>query len=159
MNTLNKLKNYLLFLNNKNFVSLEKKVLSLLTNFPKLPSTAIDFIVNFGPYLILIGGILSILSIFSLFSFSSILFSSFSPFIFPLSRFFYISIIGSIISGILLILAFNDLQNLKIFGWRLVFWATNISIITAVFSLNFIGGIIGALICWYFLSQIYSKYH
>ncbi|MCL5970300.1 MAG: hypothetical protein M1450_02240 [Patescibacteria group bacterium] len=156
---MNKLKNYLQFLNSQNFVTIEKKIISFSVKLPKLPPAAVDFLVSFGPYLILLGGILNILSILSFFSLGNIIFYSFSPFIYPLSHFFYIAIAGTVLSGIILITAFEDLKNLRLMGWRMVFWATNLSVVTAIFSINFIGAIIGALVYWYFLSQIYSKYH
>lgn len=142
-----KAKKFFQFLNSKSFVSFEDKILGLFKSLPKLPKEIVSFIVSFGPYLVLIGGVLSVLSILSLFSVGTLFFPS-----------YYIYVIGSVISGIMLILSFTDLKNKKMFGWRLLFWSSNVNIATSLLSLNIFGAVIGALISWYLLYQIKPSY-
>lgn len=151
-------KKLFLFLNNKSLVAFEEKVLGLFKSLPKLPVEIVNFIVSFGPYLVLIGGVLSVLSILSLFSIGTLVFYSFAPLTRSLFPFYYIYVIGSVISGIMLILSFKDLQEKKLFGWRLVFWSGNVNIAASLLSMNFFGAILSALISWYLLSQIKQKY-
>lgn len=151
---MNALKKLFQFLNNQSFVSLEEKIMGFFKTLPQLPAGIVDFIVSFGPYLALIGGILSVLSLLSVLSIGG----AFLPYITPFLPAFYISIAGSVIAGIMLIASFEDLKNKKLFGWKLVFWSANVGILTSLLSLNLLGAVIGALINWYILSQIKPKY-
>lgn len=158
MEKMNKLRKIFLFLNKTSFVSLEEKILKLFKNFPMLPSSIIEFLVSFGPYLVLLGGIFSILSVFSLFSLGTYVYYRLAPFASVYSVSFYISIIGSVISGLMMIASFNDLKGFKLFGWRLLFWSANVGILVSLISLRFFGAILSGLISWYLLSQIRIKY-
>ncbi len=155
---MNQLAKLFSFVENSSLVSLEEKVMSFFKTLPKLPLNVVDFIVNIGPYLVLIGGIFSVLALLTLFSIGSFLYYVASPFVGIRSFSFYFMIIGSVISGIMMLAAFTDLRNKKLLGWRLVFWAGNISIIFNLISLNLLGTIISALISWYILSQIKERY-
>lgn len=127
-------------------------------NFPKLSVKINNLIVLLGPYLVLIGGVLNILAIFSVFSAGQFIFYSFNSLtnFNPLS--YYIYIITTVLSGIMLIFSFKDLQEKKLFGWQLVFWSFNLSILTSFLTINIFGGILIALVSWYFLSQIRYNY-
>lgn len=146
------------FVESKSLVSLEEKIMSFFKSLPKLPKEFVDFIVNIGPYLVLIGGIFSVLALLTLFSVGSFLFYVASPFVGIRSFSFYFSIIGSVIAGLMMITSFTDLKNKKLLGWRLVFWAENISVLFNLISLNLFGAVISALISWYILSQIKERY-
>lgn len=152
------LKKLFLFLNNNSFTVFEEKVLGLFRNFPKFPPEVSDFIVNFGPYLVLIGGVMGILSISTLIPIGGFSLYTFSPFISPFLPFLYLTVFGSVISGLMLIAAFDDLKKRELFGWKLVFWAANIRIIASLLSFDLPGAVVGALISWYILSQVKEKY-
>ncbi len=152
-----KLKKYFLFLNNSSLVNIEEKIVDFLKSLPKLPKSAVDFLISLAPFLALIGGVLSLLSIVSFFIGTSALFYS----AFPLSNAFpylYIALAASVISGLMLIAAFEDLKNKKIFGWRLVFWAMNIGILSALIGGNIFGAVVSAFLSWYVLSQLRGEY-
>lgn len=147
LNTLKKLFN---FVNYAKFISTEEKILKIFASVPKLPVGVIDFIVSFGPYLVLVGGILGILSVLTLLSVTVI------PFV-PI-YFVYLNVISAFITGVASVTSFSELQKRSLFGWRLIFWSGNLAIIVSLISLNIIGAVLSALISWYILSQIKSKY-
>ncbi len=153
-----KIKNFFQFINKGTCLDFEEKVGELLKNLPKLPVEVTNLMVNFGPYLVLLGGILNFLTIFSLFSVNSFLFNFgwlAGATIFP---YYHIYVIGIAVSGLMLIVAFGELQAKTIFGWRLVFWSLNLSCLALFFSLNILSGLVGVLLSWYFLSQIKQNY-
>lgn len=146
------------FLNKKPLILLEDKIINLFKNLPKLPANIVEFLVSFAPYLILICGILSLLSITTILTVTGFSLYILTPFLAPLASHVYLSVIGALVSGILLILSFNYLKEKKLFGWRLVFWAVNFSILISLFSFNILSAIINAAISWYFLTHIKYKY-
>jgi hypothetical protein len=149
-----KLKRLFSFLKNQPFIDLEIKIISLFKSAPKFPPGIVDFLVSFAPYLALIGGVLGVLSVLTFFSLGNIIYT-FKPSFVTL---FYLPIIGSIISGIMLIAAYPDLKEKKLFGWKLVFWAVNVSILISLLSLNLLGALLGAVVSWYILSEVKGKY-
>lgn len=146
------------FVKNKPFTAIEESVVNLFSKLPKLPKEINGLIVSFGPYLVLLGGIIGILSVLTIFSIGNAMFlsvyslgSSFIPF-------FYLTIISSVITGIMMVVSFEDLRKKKIFGWRLVFWAFVISALTMIITFNIIGAIISGLISFYILVSIKGSY-
>lgn len=139
------------FVNSSKFTSVEEKILKIFAGAPKLPGNVVDFIVFFGPYLVLIGGILGILSVFTLLAIP----------VMPLvsMQFIYLNVVSAVITGIAAVASFDELQKKSLFGWRLIFWTGNLSIILSIIASGILGAIIAAVISWYILSQIRAKYN
>lgn len=155
---IDKLKGYLEFLNSSSFVGIEEKILNLFKSLPKTPANINDFLVTVAPYLSLLGGVLNFLSVVSLLALSNTLLYTTSIFYNPMMAFSPLYIISNILTGILLVAAFGDLKNKKVFGWRLLFWSANISILTSLVGFDFISTILGGFVSWYILAQVRSSY-
>lgn len=156
---MDKVKKIFNFVNNKPFTDVENVIANTFIKFPRLPKEISDVIVSFAPYLVLLGGVIGILSILTLFSIGNVFFNSVFATGFGFLPFFYITVIASVITGIMMVISFEDLKAKIIFGWRLVFWSFTISVITMVITLNFFGALISAVISWYILVQVKELYH
>ncbi len=155
---IDKLKGYLEFINSSSFVGIEEKILNLFKTLPKTPANINDFLVTVAPYLSLIGGVLSLLSVASVIFMRNALLYTTSIFYNPMMALSPVYIISSILTGILLVVAFADLKNKKVFGWRLLFWSSNISILTSLLGFDFVSAVLGGFISWYILAQVRPSY-
>lgn len=152
------IRSFFSFLNNKPFTFFEGWVVNVFSKFPHLPKEIQNLIVSFGPYLVLIGGVVGILSILTLFSIGSAAF--YSVYTNSLSNvpFYYLLVISSVVTGIMMVISFKDLKDKTLFGWRLVFWSFTISVITMIITLNIISAIVSAIISWYILVAVKDSY-
>ena len=64
-----------------------------------------------------------------------------------------------IVHLVLVVAALPGLFARKMSGWRLLFYAQIVSLVTSLLSGSIIGGLIGALIGMYLLFQIRTKYN
>lgn len=131
---------------------LEKKLDNLFKKAPSLPVEIISLIIDFGPYLALIGGILGLLSILRF----GIFFVPFGLVGLPLVN-YYLQIIFSIIASIILIISFKPLREKKYRGWQMLFYLTLIYAVFAIFLFN-LAGLVGVILSFYILFQIRGKY-
>jgi hypothetical protein len=138
---------------------LENRLEKMFARIPALPKDVKDLIVLYGPYLVLLGGILSILGsgILNIYTISLGTFINRGMTGLLLYN-FYLSIIFSIVSGIALIFAFKPLQEKQIRGWRILFYLSLIFAVLSIISLS-IPSLFGPLLCLYFLFQIKSYYN
>lgn len=128
-----------------------------------LPLGAKEFIVKIAPYLVIIGAILVLPAIFMALGFSAFL----TPFA-MMGGYAYgsvwgfgmiVSLVTSVIALILEVMAVPGLFKLTKGSWKLVFYASIVSLIGGILSIHgFIGAIIGAIICWYILFQVKDMY-
>ncbi len=63
-----------------------------------------------------------------------------------------------LVSSALMLAAFPNLRSRKTQGWNLLFWSEVINLAGSLIALNFVSGLIGALIGFYILFQIKSYY-
>jgi MFS family permease len=129
-----------------------------------LPIGLKEFIVKVSPYLVIIFAILTLPIIFAAIGLSAFL----APFAmmgaawggygwgFGLGA--IISLVAAVITLIVEAMAVPGLFKRTRGGWRLVFYATIISLIGSILSFNIVGGIIGAIISWYILFQVKDMY-
>ena len=146
------------FLNGGVFLTLENKISELFKNLPHLPKNISDILVAIAPYFAIIGGIVSLLSVISLMFLNNTLFYRYSYLYGSVNNFSIVFIVTSLISSVLLITAFSDLLNKKIFGWRLLFWSSNVGLLSSLLTLNFVSAVISAAISWYLLFEMRSSY-
>jgi len=127
-----------------------------------IPAGGKEFIVKIAPYLVIIGAILLLPAIFAAIGLSAFV----APFA-MMGAYGYghvwgfrviISLIVSVIALILEIIAVPGLFKLTRNGWNMVFYASIVSFVGSILSLNIIGGIIGAIIGWYILFQVKDMY-
>ncbi|KKP94600.1 MAG: hypothetical protein US25_C0028G0009 [Candidatus Moranbacteria bacterium GW2011_GWE1_36_7] len=121
-----------------------------------------EFIVSVSPYLIVIFAIMALPIIFAAIGLSAVM----APFAmmggYPLGHGWgfgaIISSLFAIATVIIELVAVPGLFKRTRNAWRLVFYASVISLIGNVLVFNIIGGIIGAIIGWYILFQVKELY-
>jgi hypothetical protein len=129
---------------------------------PALPKKWTDLIVNYAPWLALIGGVILIFGAVSLIGLGSFL----SPFaMMGGSGFFVITWILAavllLVAGVLEFLAFAPLKARKVKGWNFMFYALLLNALGSVVRLSIsevVMAVITFLIGYYFLYQVKSYY-
>jgi len=125
-----------------------------------LPKEAKEFIVKVSPYLTIIFAILTLPIIFWALRISTFL----SPLAAALGVNVWgfgtiVSLATAVITIILYLMAVQGLFNRTKSSWRLVFYASIVSLIGNILSTNgIIGTIIGVIIGWYILFQVKDMY-
>ena len=128
-----------------------------------LPTGAKEFIVSVSPYLIIIFAIMTLPLIFLALGLSAVL----APFA-MMGAYGYgygwgigsiIALLVAVISLVLELMAVSGLFKRTKAAWRLLFYASIVSLIGNILSFNgIVGGIIGAIIGWYILFQVKDMY-
>lgn len=140
----------------KTLSDLEKRLGQIFKNAPNLPSDIKDLIVDYGPYLALIGGIMGLLSgfVFKLYT------GVFSP-TYALTGLFlwnyYLQTILNLVASVIMIVSFKPLKEKEYRGWQMLFYLTLIYAVFAIFSLS-LAGLVGVILSFYLLFQIRGKY-
>ncbi len=127
----------------------------------QIPMAGKEMLVKIAPYIIIIFSILALPAILALFGISAFLAA-------PMALvagggmgwgfFGIVSLITSVISLILDVMAIPGLFKCTRASWRLLFYATLVSLVGGILSMNPIGAIIGAIIGWYILFQVKELY-
>ncbi len=132
-------------------------IIGTLENFykqvPNLPANAREVLVKIAPAISLIFGVLGVLVGLSALGLSplALLGGLHSSFVVLLTG------IATLVSSILLLMAYPKLAKGKYKGWEYLFWSQSVSVISAVISLS-LGSVLGMLIGFYILFQIKSYY-
>ena len=134
-----------------------KSLEDMFKKLPALPAKAIDVLVMITPWIALIFGILGVLSALTGLG----VLTAFAPLAvagavggYGLG---YVALAALAISSVLMLVAFPGLKKVKAGGWRWLFYSEVASVIGSLVSIS-LGGIIGALIGFYLLFQIKSRY-
>lgn len=127
-----------------------------------LPGGLKEFIVKVAPYLIIIFALLALPLIFAAFGLSAVL----GPFA-AMGGYGYgygwgagviVSLATSVIVLVMELMAVPGLFKRTRKSWRLIFYASLVSLVGSILALNILSGIIGAVIGWYILFQVKSLY-
>lgn len=129
---------------------------------PQLPKNVREIIVNLAPWLTLIGIVISLPLVLLALGLGALA----TPFMFLAGPAAGVSYgvnytISMVVLGVALVLdafAIPGLFSRSRKGWRLVYWAVLVSLVSNLFTLNIVGGLVGALISLYFLFQIKEYY-
>jgi hypothetical protein len=128
-----------------------------------IPQGGKDFIVNVSPYLIIIVAIMALPMIFIALGLAAV----FAPFAmmggYGVSGGWgfagIVSLVATIATVIMELMAVPGLFKRTKGSWRLLFYASIVSLIGGILSFNgIIGAIIGAIIGWYILFQVKNMY-
>lgn len=135
---------------------LEKVVLS--KSIPGLPDNVKEIIVKLSPWFAVISMIMLAPLIFAAFGISAIAL----PFSYlggmRMGFGYTISLVFSFGLIVLEAMAIPGLFKRQLSAWRLMFYATLLSLVQQLLSFNLGGLVIGAVISFYFLFQVKSKY-
>ncbi len=122
-----------------------------------LPDNVKEFIVKISPYLVIISAIVLVPAILLLLGIGALL----APVALVAgvgAGFGLVSGVISLVAFVMEVMAVPGLFKRTKASWRLVFYSTIVSLIASLVTINIIGGIISAIISWYFLFQIKDKY-
>lgn len=131
---------------------------------PHLPKGLVDFLVGIAPWLVGLGGILSILAALSSFGAATGVQSSVWMQLAGVSPvYFVLTGVVELVSGALMLMAFNPLKAKQLKGWVYMFWLQLINIAQMVIGIAFasssiIGLVIGVAIGMYFLFELKPAY-
>lgn len=129
----------------------------------QLPPSAKELIVKVAPYLIIIFAVLTLPIIFAAIGISALV-APFAIFGAAMGGYFgfgfgaLVSLAVAVVSLVMEVFAVPGLFKRTKGGWRLVFYASIVSLIGSILSFNVIGGIVTAIIGWYILFQVKEMY-
>lgn len=131
---------------NESFLKLLDQVEDNLKGVPNLPEGIIKPLLKIVPWLALIGGIFNLTGSFSNISFglgNSVYNSEFMVYFTGIPRqYFLITGIVSLLSGVLMLMAFKPLKEMKYYGWVISAWNVVLSLVGLVFGLIMsVGGV------------------
>lgn len=133
----------------------------MVTKAPfQIPMGGKEVLVKIAPYLIIVFSILALPAILALFGITAAL----APMAMVAGGgmgwgfFGIVSVITSVIALVLEVMAIPGLFKRTHASWRLLFYATLVSFVGGVLSMNPVGAIIGAIIGWYILFQVKELY-
>jgi len=142
-------------------VSSQKDFIQTVENIfkgaPSLPANIKEVLVKIAPWLALVFGILGVIAGLGAVGISPV------AAIGGIRNSALVLVTGvlTIVSSIMMLLAFPKLRALKVRGWELLFWSEAVNLVASVLSLSvssIIGALIGAAIAFYLLFQIKSYY-
>ena len=148
--------------NNKTLAQLETTLeLYFVKKAPALPTNIKEIIVKIAPYLTIISLVLTIPAILVLFGLGSV-----ATMLAPMGGVQTVTGLPTMWLGIVLLIPVVILEAMaipglfarKATGWRFMYWAQLVGVVSNLASLNIMGAIIGAIIGFYFLFQIKSHY-
>lgn len=126
----------------------------------QIPMAGKEFLAKIAPYLIIVFSILALPALLALFGITAVL----APVAMVAGGgvgwgfFGIVGAITSVGSLVLDVMAIPGLFKRTHASWRLLFYATLVSFVGGVLSMNPIGAIIGAIIGWYILFQVKELY-
>ena len=128
-----------------------------LGKFPPFPDNVKELLVQYGPYLILIGAVLGLLGLLAAFGIGTaaigIGMASYG------GRFsFYVGIVLAIVMMIMYLMAFSPLRARKRAGWNLMYYALLLSLVSNLLQMAILAVIIGGVLGFWVLFQIRDKY-
>lgn len=123
-----------------------------------LPAEAKDLIVKISPYLVIIVAVFAIPALLAALGLSAVLapVAALGGHVWGLGA--ILSLVVAIATLGLELMAVPGLFKRTKGAWRLVFYASIVSLIGSLVSFNIVGGLVGALIGWYILFQVKDRY-
>lgn len=120
---------------------------------PSLPDSVREVLVKITPWLALIFGIIGVIVGLGALGLSPLALLG------GLDASFVVLLTGvvSIVSSVLMLMAYPKLMKRQYKGWELLFWAEAVNVVSAVLTLS-VGSVLGVLIGFYLLFQIKSYY-
>ena len=139
----------------------EKQIIDSMEDFfkkaPQLPANIREVLVKIAPWIALIFGILGVVAGLGAVGISPVAVMGGVG----NSMFLLVSGVLTIVSSVLMLMAFPKLQKHQYGGWRYLLWAMVVNVVASLLGItaaSIIGAVIGALIGFYLLFQIKSYY-
>nr|WP_295933227.1 hypothetical protein [uncultured Dyadobacter sp.] len=128
-----------------------------LQKFPPFSDSVKEFLVQYGPYFILVLSVLGILGLLTAFGVGGAVLGMGAASV-GIGFNFYVGIALGIVTLVMYLMAFSPLKARKRAGWNLLYYALLIGLVSNLIQLSIVGFIIGGLIGFWVLFQIREKY-
>jgi hypothetical protein len=128
-----------------------------LVKFPPFSESVKEFLVQYGPYFILVLSVIAVFGLLVAFGVSgaALGMGAVAP---GIGFNFYLSIALGVITLIMYLMSFSPLRARKRAGWNLLYYALLIGIVSNLIQLSILGALIGAVLGFWVLFQIREKY-
>ncbi|MCF2443043.1 hypothetical protein L0657_03665 [Dyadobacter sp. CY345] len=128
-----------------------------LGKFPPFPDDIKEFLVKYGPYLILFIAIFMLFGLLTAFGIGTAAIGI-GVVAYGSGFMMYISLFIATIIAVMYLMAFTPLRARKKAGWNLMYYALLLSLISSLVQLALLSAIISGLIGFWVLFQIREKY-
>lgn len=128
-----------------------------LQKFPPFSEDVKEFLVKYGPYIMLFFSILGVFGLLTAFGVGGAIFGMGAAAV-GLGAGFYVSVVLGVVTLIMYLMAFSPLKARKRAGWNLLYYALLLGLISNLIQFAIIGFLISALIGFWVLFQIREKY-
>jgi uncharacterized membrane protein YhaH (DUF805 family) len=128
-----------------------------LQKFPPFSESVKEFLVQYGPYFILVISILGVIGILTALGVGSAAIGM-GVVSAGLGLTFYAGIALGSITLIMYLMAFTPLRARKRSGWNLLYYALLLGLMSSLVQLNILAAVVGGVIGFWVLFQIREKY-
>lgn len=128
-----------------------------LQKFPPFSENVKEFLVQYGPYILLVLSVIGVLGLMTALGVGGAIFGAGGATV-GIGFNFYLGIALGMVTLVLYLMAFSPLKARKRAGWNLLYYALLIGLVSNLVQLSIFGFIIGGLIGFWVLFQIREKY-
>ena len=130
-----------------------------LGKFPAFPEEVKEFLVKYGPYLMLVGAIIGAFGLLAAFGIGGAAVGlGAAAYAFGSTVQFWIGLAITSVQIVLYFMAFAPLRERKKEGWKLLYYALLLGLLGSLIQLSLLGLLIGGLLGFWVLFQIRDKY-
>lgn len=128
-----------------------------LQKFPPFSESVKEFLVQYGPYIILVLSIIGVLGLLTALGLGGAVLGM-GGVTAGIAFTAYVGIAIGIVTLVMYLMAFSPLKARKRAGWNLLYYALLLGLISNLIQLNLLGFIVGGIIGLWVLFQIREKY-
>lgn len=128
-----------------------------LQKFPPFSESVKEFLVQYGPYIILVLSIIGALGLLTAMGLGGAVFGMGGASV-GIGFNIYVGIALGVVTLVMYLMAFSPLKARKRAGWNLLYYALLIGLISNLVQLSLWGFVIGGIIGFWVLFQIREKY-
>ncbi|KAA0989486.1 DUF898 domain-containing protein [Dyadobacter aurulentus] len=128
-----------------------------LGKFPPFSESVKEFLVEYGPYFILVLSGIAVFGLLVAFGFggAAVGLGAVAP---GIGFNFYLGVALGVITLIMYLMSFSPLRARRRAGWNLLYYALLIGILSNLIQLSIFGAVVGAIVGFWVLFQIREKY-
>ncbi|MCF0057372.1 hypothetical protein [Dyadobacter sp. CY356] len=128
-----------------------------LGKFPPFPEEVKEFLVKYGPYVMLVGAIFTLFGLLAAFGFGTAALGI-GMMAYGSGFNMYVGLLIATVIMVMYLMAFSPLRARKRAGWNLLYYALILSLISNLLQLALFAFIVGGVIGFWVLFQIREKY-
>lgn len=128
-----------------------------LGRFPPFPDDVKEFLVRYGPYLILFGAVFMLLGLLTAFGVGTFAIGM-GAIPYASGIMMYIALLITTVIAFIYLMAFSPLRARKKAGWNLMYYALLLSLLSSLIQLAIISVIISGVLGFWVLFQLRDKY-